>query len=115
MQVAHASRPQHPQHRGASRAPARRSQWLRSALSSACLCSWLLTGAAAAASGEYRLAVLELESDDLQDKFAEDLAQQLRRALAARSDYTLHDTHVSLAQLSLGQNCDVSRAGCLAA
>ncbi|HKP55093.1 MAG TPA: hypothetical protein VJV78_00150 [Polyangiales bacterium] len=74
---------------------------------------WVST--AAAQSGEYRLAVLELESDELQDKLAEALADQLRDALEKRSDYTLHATHVSLAQLSLGQNCDIARISCLAA
>ncbi|HKU41521.1 MAG TPA: hypothetical protein VJR89_25365 [Polyangiales bacterium] len=89
----------------------RRRQWLQAAA----LCSWLLATSAAADSGEYRLAVLAFESDEVQDNFAEALAQALREALDARSDYTLHQTHVSLAQLSLSQNCDISHAGCLTA
>jgi hypothetical protein len=114
MQAAHASTLQNQLFRSVFRARSRR-QWLQAAIGGVCLCSWLMAGTAAAASGEYRLAVLELESDELQDAFAETLAEQLRQALRARSDYTLHDTHVSLAQLSLGQNCDVARSGCLAA
>jgi hypothetical protein len=73
-----------------------------------------LEGSAFAESGEYRMAVFALETDDLQDQFAVRLAQQLRATLDARSDYALQDTRVSLMQLSLAQNCNTAEAKCLA-
>lgn len=94
-----------------------RSQWLQ-VLALICgglsLCLVLESRAFAEAS-EYRMAVFALESDDLQDQFAVRLAQQLRVALDARSDYALQDTRVSLTQLSLAQNCNTAEPKCLAA
>jgi hypothetical protein len=87
-------------------------QWLMCA--AVPLCCWLETTAAAAQPGEYRLAVFAFESDELQDQFADRLAQQLRAALDARSDYALQDTRVSLVQLSLAQNCNTTQPACLA-
>jgi hypothetical protein len=74
-----------------------------------------LEGSAFAEPSEYRMAVFALETDDLQDQFAVQLAQQLRAALDERTDYALQDTRVSLMQLSLAQNCNTADAKCLAA
>lgn len=70
---------------------------------------------AQAASDEYRLAVFELESDALHDQFADGIAARVRSALDARSDYALHQTRVSLTQLSLAQDCNTNDAACLGA
>lgn len=101
-----------------SRPEAVRRRWLRS-LALICggalpLCC-VLESAAFAEPVEYRMAVFALESDELHDQFADRLAEQLRLALDARSDYSLQDTRVSLVQLSLAQNCNTAQSECLAA
>jgi hypothetical protein len=67
-----------------------------------------------AEAAPYRMGVLELESDDLDDSFARSFAERLRAAISARHDIQLVPTHVSLAQLSLAQNCDTAETACLA-
>jgi hypothetical protein len=62
----------------------------------------------------YRIGVLELESDDIDDAFARTFAEHLRLALTERENVQLVPTHVSLAQLSLAQNCDTAENDCLA-
>jgi len=79
------------------------------------LCAWFASERACAASEEYRLAVFELESDALHDQFADTVAARVRTALDARADYALHDTRVSLTQLSLAQNCNTVEVQCLSA
>jgi hypothetical protein len=67
----------------------------------------------AAQVSSYRIAVLELESDELDDALASELTEQLRTELRTRDDVQLHDTRVSLAQLSLARDCNTSEPGCL--
>ena len=76
---------------------------------------WFASGGPCAAADEYRLAVFELDSDELHDQFADVVASRLRTTLDARADYALHDTRVSLAQLSLAQNCNTIEVTCLSA
>jgi hypothetical protein len=104
--------------RVSSRPEDARRRWLRSLAliySSALPLCCALEGTAVAAPGEYRMAVFAFESDELRDQFADRLADQIRAALDARSDYSLQDTRVSLVQLSLAQNCNTAHAKCLAA
>jgi hypothetical protein len=61
-----------------------------------------------------RLGVLELAVDDVGDATARELCEQLRSQLAERPEFQLRDTHVTLAQLSLAENCDSSQEACLA-
>jgi hypothetical protein len=77
------------------------------------VCCSLAPNAAWADTGGYRIAVLDLESDDVHDNFAGELTQRLRTTMQSRTGFTLHDTHVSLLQLSLAQNCDPAQAECL--
>lgn len=88
-----------------------RSQWLQCLVLAGVL---LQSSTAFAETTEYRMAVFALESDELRDQFAERLAQQLRTTLDERTDYALQDTRVSLAQLSLAQNCSTADPKCLA-
>lgn len=61
-----------------------------------------------------RLGLLQLESEDVQeDELAPRLMTELREQLAKRNDYALVDTHVSLHQVSAGQNCNPADASCL--
>ncbi|HEY2736516.1 MAG TPA: hypothetical protein VGI70_21095 [Polyangiales bacterium] len=71
--------------------------------------------AAFAEGSDYQIALLDVESDDVPDPFAIELTGRMRSALGAREGYGLHDTHVSLLQLSLAQNCNPAEAECLAA
>jgi hypothetical protein len=101
------------------RAPATRRRWLRT-FSLAWTCALplycvLSSSTAFAEPNEYRMAIFALESDELRDQFADRLAEQLRVVLDARNDYALQDTHVSLMQLSLAQNCDTAQVKCLSA
>jgi hypothetical protein len=61
----------------------------------------------------YRLAVLELGIDDVDDALARSLTDSMRKQLKTRSEYALSDTRVSLEQLSLVQDCDASQPSCL--
>jgi hypothetical protein len=66
------------------------------------------------AHAEYRLGVLQLEREDTKDDpLSASFMQALRAALAERKDYTLVDTHVSLTQLSVAQDCNTEEAACL--
>jgi hypothetical protein len=87
---------------------------LRCALLLSLLLAMPVASVARANAGPYRLALLELESDDVHDNFAKLLTERLRAALSERSDYELRYAPVSLAQLSLAHDCDTSRADCLA-
>ena len=62
----------------------------------------------------YRLAVLELESDNVHDQLASQLTARLRTALTERAGYELRDAQVSLVQMSLAQDCLTAQADCLA-
>jgi hypothetical protein len=77
-------------------------------------CCGLVSTRAFARDATYRMALLELESDNVHDKFAGLLTQRLRAALSDRSGYELQYAPVSLAQLSLAHDCDTSKADCLA-
>lgn len=71
--------------------------------------------ARAQAAKPYRLGLLQLESDAVhEDTVAPQLMAELRTALPKRSDYELVDTHVSLTQLSLAEDCNVTELSCLA-
>jgi hypothetical protein len=74
-----------------------------------------LSLSSARAHAEYRLGLMQLESDDVgEDAFGPAFFEQLRSALKARSDYSVVDTHVSLAQLSTAQGCSTAEPTCLA-
>jgi hypothetical protein len=77
------------------------------------LCCSAIAERASANSAGYRLAILDLESDDVHDNFAGELTKRLDAAMTSRTSYRLHETHVSLLQLSLSQNCDPAQAECL--
>jgi hypothetical protein len=71
--------------------------------------------ARAQAAKPYRLGLLQLESDAVhEDTVAPALMSELRSALPKRTDYELVDTHVSLTQLSLAEDCVVTELSCLA-
>jgi hypothetical protein len=66
------------------------------------------------AHAEYRLGILQLEREDTKDDpLSASFMQALRAALSERKDYTLVDTHVSLTQLSVAQDCNTEEAACL--
>lgn len=71
-------------------------------------------GPATALAEPYRLAVLELDSDNVHDQLANRLTERLRTALAQRSGYAMENAQVSLAQLSLAQDCGTASSDCLA-
>jgi hypothetical protein len=73
---------------------------------------WLQSSVAHADA--YRLAVLELESDNVHDQLASQLTARLRTDVAARAGYEVRDAQVSLVQLSLAQDCLTAQADCLA-
>ena len=74
-----------------------------------------LSKARAQAAKPYRLGLLQLESDAVhEDTVAPALMAELRNALPKRTDYELVDTHVSLTQLSLAEDCIVTELSCLA-
>ena len=64
-------------------------------------------------NGQYRLAVLELGIDDVDDAVARSLTESMRKQLTSRSEYSLRDNAVSLEQLSLAQDCDGEQTSCL--
>ncbi|MET0386265.1 MAG: hypothetical protein ABW321_09925 [Polyangiales bacterium] len=80
-------------------------------------CAWAAAAVALPAPAlarEYRLGVLQIESDDMQDDlFAPAFMQELHDVLGQRRDVTAIDTHVSLSQLSMGQGCSTTDASCL--
>ncbi|HEX4352752.1 MAG TPA: hypothetical protein VHZ95_07565 [Polyangiales bacterium] len=81
-----------------------------------CVLVWALlalAGAAHAQTSTYRVAVLELGIDDVSDALARSLTDQIREQLRAHSEFALSDTHVSLEQLSLAQDCDPTQTACL--
>ncbi|HET8938596.1 MAG TPA: hypothetical protein VFN67_34360 [Polyangiales bacterium] len=70
--------------------------------------------ARAQAAKPYRLGLLQLESDAVhEDTVAPALMAELRNALPKRTDYEVVDTHVSLTQLSLAEDCIVTELSCL--
>jgi hypothetical protein len=69
---------------------------------------------ALAAARHYRLAVLELETDDVHDAFAHSFTESVRSTVRERSDTTLVETKVSLTQLSMAQDCAIADSDCLA-
>jgi hypothetical protein len=98
----------------ASRSFCRRDVWCAALISGLTLCAagWLQPSTARAAA--YRLAVLELESDNVHDQLASQLTARLRADIAGRAGYELRDAQVSLVQLSLAQDCLTAEADCLA-
>src|SRR5262245_24382555 len=66
--------------------------------------------ASARAEEPYRLALLDLETEGVQDPFASELTQRLRAAVSARPEYSLRPTQVSLLQLSIAQDCNIAEA-----
>jgi hypothetical protein len=83
--------------------------WLLSALA---LCTFIPGGVSAEAK-PYRLAVLELGIDDVDDALARSLTESMRKQLKTRSEFVVSDTRVSLEQLSLAHDCDAEQASCL--
>jgi hypothetical protein len=69
----------------------------------------------AAAEGRKQVAVLSLESDMVTDDVAKGLRQAVCDALAARPDWEVHETQVSLAQLSFAHDCSPTEPACLRA
>ena len=68
-----------------------------------------------AAQPRKQVAVLALESDQVTDEVATGLRQALCDALAARQGWEVHETQVSLAQLSFAHDCSPSEPACLRA
>lgn len=68
-----------------------------------------------AADGPKQVAVLSLESDMVTDDVAKGLRQAVCDALAARPDWEVHETQVSLAQLSFAHDCSPTEPACLRA
>jgi hypothetical protein len=65
-------------------------------------------------TGPYRLGLLQIESDAVNDdKVSPLLMTDLRDELAKRQDYSVVDTHVTLTQLSLAEDCSVTELSCL--
>jgi hypothetical protein len=71
------------------------------------------TGRVGAQAPPYRLIVLQLESENVDDALAHKLTERLQDQLRQRAGFALVDTSVSLAQLSLALNCDSSQLACL--
>jgi hypothetical protein len=69
----------------------------------------------AAAEGRKQVAVLALESDMVTDDVAKGLRQAVCDALSARPDWEVHETQVSLAQLSFAHDCVPTEPACLRA
>lgn len=70
--------------------------------------------AAQAPETGYRLGLMQLETDAMQSgKLSPMLMQALRDTLSQRSDYEMVDTHVTLTQLSLAEDCNVTESSCL--
>lgn len=70
---------------------------------------------AATVHADYRLGLMQLESDEVgEDAFAPAFFEQLRTALKDRGDISLVETKVSLSQLSTAQGCSTSEPTCLA-
>jgi len=68
-----------------------------------------------AAQPRKQVAVLSLESDMVTDDVAKGLRQAVCDALSARPDWEVHETQVSLAQLSFAHDCSPTEATCLRA
>ena len=68
-----------------------------------------------AAQSRKQVAVLSLESDMVTDDVAKGLRQAVCDALSARPDWEVHETQVSLAQLSFAHDCSPSEPTCLRA
>lgn len=68
-----------------------------------------------AAQPRKQVAVLSLESDMVTDEVAKGLRQALCDALSARPDWEVHETQVSLAQLSFAHDCSPTEPTCLRA
>jgi hypothetical protein len=69
----------------------------------------------AAAEPRKQVAVLSLESDMVTDDVAKGLRQAVCDALSARPDWEVHETQVSLAQLSFAHDCSPTEPACLRA
>jgi hypothetical protein len=69
----------------------------------------------AAAEPRKQVAVLSLESDMVTDDVAKGLRQAVCDALSARPDWAVHETSVSLAQLSFAHDCSPTEPACLRA
>jgi hypothetical protein len=62
----------------------------------------------------YRLGLMQLENDAMRNiSVAPKLMNELRQALSQRREYTVVDTHVTLTQLSLAEDCNVTELSCL--
>jgi len=68
-----------------------------------------------AAQPRKQVAVLSLESDMVTDEVAKGLRQAVCDALSARPDWEVHETQVSLAQLSFAHDCSPTEPTCLRA
>jgi hypothetical protein len=93
--------------------PQRRGRIWWSFAQAAMLCA-LALAPCRSARAEYRLGILQLEREDTKDDpLMASFMQALRTALGERKDFTIVDTHVSLTQLSVAQDCDTEEAACL--
>ena len=79
-----------------------------------CLLAWCLAAASSVRAADYRLGVLQVESDDVNsDALAPVFMEELRAILAARPGIAPVDTRVTLTQLSIGQDCSTGESSCL--
>jgi hypothetical protein len=98
------------------------SRAVRDHLRVLCVVTLWLTVAKGVAQGQsskpevpspHRVAVLQLDSDAVHDALAHALTEQLRAVIAARSEFVVRATPVSLEQLSLAQDCESTQPDCL--
>jgi hypothetical protein len=73
----------------------------------------LLAAPVRAQESTYRVAVLELSTEQVGDALARSLTAQLRAAVEQTRGYELQDSRVSLEQLSLAHDCDGATPECL--
>lgn len=79
-----------------------------------CLAGCLTFVAALRAEAQvYRLAVLELGTEHVDDALARRLSEEIREAIKAHRHYDLQESRVSLEQLSLANDCDAETPACL--
>src|SRR3954453_23913486 len=74
-----------------------------------CSVAWLIAPPVRADS--QALAILGLASDDDEDT-AGALAEALRREAKKNSEFRLSNSHVSLSQMTMAQDCDITEAPC---
>src|SRR5262245_36163904 len=88
--------------------------WCRWAAAAA---SWLMfvslaIGADPAHARAESLAVLGLTSEDGDDGLATSITQAVRSAAQEQGSYDVSSSHVSLAQMTMAQDCEITDAQC---